>query len=227
MRGRALARLVAAIALTVFAIGAALQPLQLPGFTAELSARYSEGAQAGLTAEQTAELAERVRQFVVAGPVALPSEYGGRPAFDDSAVSHLEDVREVIWAANLVTGMLVIALAVWVGVAAAQGRLWDVASAFFLASGITFGLVFLGALVALLDFDTFFAGFHSLFFAPGTWTFPSGSLLIQLFPEPFWAISGLSWAALCLLAAGLYLLVGAALRRRSRMVCTTAHDSNT
>ena len=42
----------------------------------------------------------------------------------------------------------------------------------------------------------FFSAFHGLFFAEGTWTFPSDSVLIRLFPESFWTMAGVTWAAL-------------------------------
>jgi uncharacterized membrane protein len=52
------------------------------------------------------------------------------------------------------------------------------------------------AAVGLLDFEAFFAWFHGLFFAPGTWTFPYDSLLIRLFPERFWVTAAVAWGLL-------------------------------
>ena len=57
-------------------------------------------------------------------------------------------------------------------------------------------VVVLGAASAFVDFDTFFAAFHGLFFRSGTWTFPYDSMLIRLFPERFWIASGVAWATL-------------------------------
>jgi integral membrane protein (TIGR01906 family) len=57
------------------------------------------------------------------------------------------------------------------------------------------------ALLAMMDFDRFFADFHGLFFESGTWQFPSGDLLIQLFPEPFWMSTAVLVAALSLVGA--------------------------
>lgn len=39
---------------------------------------------------------------------------------------------------------------------------------------------------AVIPFDAFFTLFHSIFFAPGTWTFPANSALIQIYPFSFW-----------------------------------------
>jgi uncharacterized membrane protein len=79
------------------------------------------------------------------------------------------------------------------------------------------GLGILGAAVLVIavgavDFEGLFAAFHSLFFEAGTWVFPYDSLLIQVFPLPFWATSGLIWGALTLSSAGAALLAGARIR---------------
>ena len=73
-------------------------------------------------------------------------------------------------------------------------------------------LVLGAAAFALVSFDAFFAAFHAIFFAAGTWTFPYDSLLIQLFPERFWALSGAAWGALALALAVAAVFLG---RRRS------------
>lgn len=38
----------------------------------------------------------------------------------------------------------------------------------------------------VMPFGLFFNLFHGIFFAPGTWTFPAGSALIQIYPIYFW-----------------------------------------
>ena len=75
---------------------------------------------------------------------------------------------------------------------------------------------------AVLDFDTFFSAFHGLFFEPGTWTFPSDSVLIRLFPEAFWIAAGASWATLVLVAAAGYQVGRVILIRRLQ---ETAHPT--
>lgn len=224
MRIRTAGVWLAAAALVVAALGLALQPLQLAAFTAELSSRFSESEEAGLTDAQMAELAEQVRVYVVSGQGTLPAVVEGRPGFDQGAVSHLDDVRDVLWGANLLTGALVVGLAVALGVALARGRLWHIASALFIAAWGVAGFVALAIVIAVTDFDWFFAQFHALFFAPGTWQFPWGSLLIQIFPEPFWITGGIAWGLLCLVLAAVYAAAGVALRRRARTLCTISID---
>ena len=44
-----------------------------------------------------------------------------------------------------------------------------------------------------MNFEGAFTVFHGLFFAPGTWEFPSNSLLIEVFPAGFWVSAGALW----------------------------------
>ena len=128
-----------------------------------------------------------------------PRVVDGRPGFDAAAVSHLVDVRRVIAAARLLTWVLALVLAVGLALEVARRRTRpDRRCA---ARGRRLVRRPRGARArsrGLLDFDTFFSAFHGLFFAAGTWTFASDSLLIQTFPEPFWATAAAVWAALVL-----------------------------
>ena len=63
------------------------------------------------------------------------------------------------------------------------------------------GGVVLALLVGVTDFNAFFAWFHSLFFADGTWTFPYEALLIRVFPLPFWITAAATWGALVLMSS--------------------------
>ena len=79
---------------------------------------------------------------------------------------------------------------------------------------------------AVTSFDAFFTAFHGLFFAAGTWTFPADSLLIRLFPEPFWEASGAAWAALVLAGAGLLALAARLLRTAAARVHASRTANN-
>ena len=206
-----------AVLLFVFALGAPLLPLQLPFFTAALSARYSLTEEAQLPPATMQAVAEQVRAFVVTGEGELPETVDGRPGFDTEAVSHLRDVAEVLSAARTLTIVLGVGLVVWVVVAVRRGRVGDVGRALLLAAlAIAVGVA-LALVAALVDFGAFFSGFHALFFAEGTWTFPYDSLLIRLFPEPFWTAAGLSWAVGIAVLAVVYGAIGGALVRRERI----------
>ena len=73
-------------------------------------------------------------------------------------------------------------------------------------------LVGLGVLAAT-GWEAFFAGFHSLFFADGTWTFSTADSLIRLYPGQFWVDAAFAVALLTLAGALLTLVLGWPSRR--------------
>ena len=186
----------AGLVLAVLTLGVALLPLQMPWVTATLSSRYSV-----LPAAIALPLAEAARDFVVSGDPNARAVLAR--AMTPEAVSHLEDVEVVLGAANTATLLLSLGLGAWAWFRARRrpdlGRRALGSAAVLLTAGVV-----LAAGVALVDFDTFFSAFHGLFFEPGTWTFPSDSVLIRVFPEPFWTAAGSAWAALVLVAAAGY-----------------------
>lgn len=203
-----LGTLIAAIALAVLAVGAALAPLETSTFTRALSARYSP------VTPQEAGYAEQTRRFVIVSDAQARATI--ERVMDPSAISHLDDVRRVIRVANLVTLLLLVMAAAWAVVGARAGWLCSMARALRISAIILAGFVALALLVALTNFDAFFAAFHSLFFAAGTWTFPSDSLLIRLFPEQFWSSAGGAWGGTILLIAAAYWALSMALKRREQ-----------
>ena len=208
-----LATSVAVAGLVLLALGAALLPLLTPAFTHTLVIRHSLTAESGVSEPTMLDTAERVRAFVVSRQGTLPESLEGRAAFDLSAVSHLEDVADVIAGAQVATAALALLAGLAVLSALRFGHRPAVVRVLRVAglSSIAFPLVV--GVAGALSFDLLFAGFHSLFFAAGTWTFPYDSLLIQLFPEEFWVYSGLAWGALIMLVGVLYSGAGRLLER--------------
>lgn len=198
----------AGLMLAVVAVGLPLMVLETPGVTRSLVARYAQDDRTGLPPARMLSLAEKVRSFVVRGDGELPAQVDGRAGFDASAVSHLLDVRGVLWWARLFTGLVAAVLAAGLGWAVARRQLSELAVALKVGAGMSVAAVLVAASVALADFDTFFSAFHGLFFESGTWMFPYDSLLIQLFPEPLWATLGAWWAALVGLVAACYWVAG-------------------
>jgi integral membrane protein (TIGR01906 family) len=190
------------LALAVFVVGLTLIPLTMPFATRALAERFALAEEAGLPPQRMLEVAEQVRAFV-AGPAGsrLPDQVDGRPGFDASAVSHLADVRRVILAARTATWVLALLLGVWLAVALSLGRTRHVSRVMFAGALWCAVLVLLAALAGTLDFEALFSAFHGLFFAAGTWTFSADSLLIQTFPEQFWATAAAVWAVLILATA--------------------------
>ncbi len=205
----------AALGLALLAVGLPLLALEGRTMTAELSRRYALSSEAGLSPERMQELAEQVRAFVVLGQGELPRTVDGRAGFDEAASSHLEDVHAVLKGARMTTGLVAALLALWLGAAAKRGHADEIAQAFPLAAAITG--VSVGALLtwAVADFDSLFSAFHGVFFSDGTWTFSYDSLLIQLFPEPFWVTAGGLWAVLMGVCVVGYVALGATLRRNT------------
>lgn len=172
-------------------LGLSVWIMTAPWFTALASPGQVDSASAGLPPERMVELAEQVRAFVtdVDAP-PLPATVDGRAAFDESAVSHLIDVRDVILAgrwATLVAAALLLLTGLYAGstghgVELATGLKWG---GLLVLSGIGLSL-----LAGVVDFGSFFSAFHGLFFQPGTWTFPADSLLILVFPIGFWILAG-------------------------------------
>lgn len=132
---------------------------------------------------------------------------------DAEAISHLNDVFGVVRTAEpFIIGAFVAAVLCAVGVGASAGR--RVFGGVLMVAGAVVLVAFavLGAWAAL-DFEGLFAVFHSLFFASGSWVFSADSLLITMYPEPFWIGMGAIWLGVTALASALSLVVGLALRR--------------
>jgi integral membrane protein (TIGR01906 family) len=151
-----------------------------------------------------------VRAFVTdtEGP-GLPKTVDGRPGFDAAAVAHLTDVRGVISGARTITGVLAAAVAAWLVLVIAKRRFDFIPPALFAGALGCVAVVVLGAVAGLLNFDALFTWFHGLFFSAETWQFPADSLLIEVFPEQFWATAAAVWAGLVLFGAGVLAVAGA------------------
>jgi len=200
--------------LAVLVLGSSAVALTSPGLTRVLVV-WSGGVDAsGLEAKQAVDAAEEVRRYVTMASDSLPGNIDGRPAFDDDAVAHLADVASILSLARTLTALSAAGLAVWLSWSLARRRSAQIKSSFSTGAVITVAIVALAALLAFSDFDRFFSGFHGLLFQAGTWTFPEGTLLIQLFGERFWvAMAGL-WGLLGIVGAGVLLLVGRSLGSR-------------
>lgn len=140
----------------------------------------------------------------------------GQPLFTAAEVSHMTDVKIVMLAATaaLVVLALVCAALAWYLHRTSPG---GVRRALFAgAVWLLIALVVLGVLAAT-GWETFFAGFHSLFFADGTWTFSTADSLIRLYPGQFWVDAAFAVAVLTLAGALLALVLGWPSRRRREL----------
>ena len=141
---------------------------------------------------------------------AAPDAYTLTP----DALSHLDDVNAVvkrvvpafIGVAALAAFCLMVVMRTWGARAFGRPLIW---------AGVAVVAVFavLGSWAAI-DFNGLFAVFHGLFFADGTWTFPSDSLLICMYPETFWQGMGAVWLAVTLVLSAAAIISGAFLVKR-------------
>jgi hypothetical protein len=201
----------AAAIIAIAAVGLALFPVTTPAAVESLVWAVGSNETAGVSSQAVYRMAEAVRLFVVdRSAPGLPAAVEGSVGFDEAAVSHLVDVREVLIPARQLTLALAILAAVWIALGLRRGgRLGVVVGRSLVCAGAA--LLVTGALALIagaLDFDGLFAWFHGLFFADGTWTFPDSALLIRVFPLPFWIAAGALWGGLVVAAAAALVLVG-------------------
>ncbi|MGE9983447.1 DUF1461 domain-containing protein [Slackia isoflavoniconvertens] len=131
------------------------------------------------------------------------------------AVRHLDDVFGVVQAAKWWLLAAVVAACVGCTATAFRGgkRLLGRVLA---GAGVSVLVVFaLLAVWVAIDFDGFFAQFHSLFFAAGTWTFSWDSLLICMYPPEFWVGMGAIWLVVTVACCVVCITIGRLLRKGS------------
>ena len=129
------------------------------------------------------------------------------------AISHLDDVYFVVQAVRwplLLIAVFAIAAVAHVGVRCGKKPLGGALIA--AGAGLLVALALVGAWAAI-DFNGFFAVFHSLFFAAGTWTFSWNSLLITMYPLPFWMALAALWLGVAALLSIASVVTGLRLRK--------------
>jgi len=131
---------------------------------------------------------------------------------DPEAIEHLDDVFGVLATAEpVVLGVFIAAVLTAVGVGCASGR--RTFGTVLLCAGLgTIAIFAILGIWAAIDFEGLFAVFHSLFFAQGSWVFSADSLLITMYPEPFWIGMGSIWLATTIAVSAVSTIAGFALR---------------
>jgi integral membrane protein (TIGR01906 family) len=138
----------------------------------------------------------------------------GTPLYNERELSHMNDVRTVTQGA-LRIWYISLAILLLLGVWAWFGGWWDSYRLGLIRGGwlmvglaVTNGLIVVVGIAVNPDvFDTFFTGFHRLFFTGDSWLFLFSDTLIRLFPIRFWEDAFL-WAAVIALGGGLALALG-------------------
>lgn len=140
-------------------------------------------------------------------------QHQGNQLFTDSEVSHMADVK-LVMLITVAVGVLLALLCIVFMVALARTAKGGIRRSLFAGSLWMLVVLIAVAVLAVLGWETFFAGFHSLFFADGTWTFQSTDALIRLYPNQFWMDAGIGIAALVLVTLVVTLVCTWPTRRR-------------
>lgn len=137
---------------------------------------------------------------------------------DAEALSHLDDVYEVATTARWVlcaVAILAIAGLIYLRIFGSKKQL---ATCLLVAGSAVIGVLLAFAAWVIIDFNSFFTWFHSLFFTEGTWVFSSRSLLITMYPTDFWVSMGAIWLTVTVLCSLLCVAYGTILRKSASFV---------
>lgn len=138
----------------------------------------------------------------------------GNPVFTEAEVSHMADVKQVMFITNI-AGLVAAVVCIVLMILLYRMRKGAIArSVFSGAVWFTVAMIIL-AIVAAFGWEAFFAGFHQIFFADGTWTFSTTDTLIRLYPGQFW-VDAAAWIAGLTLAIMVTIMVCTAPTGRRR-----------
>jgi integral membrane protein (TIGR01906 family) len=137
----------------------------------------------------------------------------GDKLFGEGEVSHMADVKLVILSA-FGAGAVLILLSLVAVIYLRRRSSGGVRRGLFAGSIITLVIIISLGVLAALGWEQFFAQFHSVFFASGTWTFSLQDTLIRLFPGQFWVDGGIVVAGLVLIASLVTLILTWPTRKR-------------
>lgn len=138
----------------------------------------------------------------------------GNPVFTQAEVGHMADVKQVMLITTIV-GLIFAVACIVLMILLYRMRKGAIARSLFAgAVWFTITLVVL-AVVAALGWEAFFAGFHQIVFADGTWTFYTTDTLIRLYPGQFW-VDAAAWVAGLTLVTMVVIIVCTAPTRRRR-----------
>ena len=138
----------------------------------------------------------------------------GNALFSETEVSHMADVKQVMLITTL-AGLIAAVACVVLMILLYRMRKGAIARSLFAGAVWFTAAMIVLAIVAAFGWEAFFAGFHQIFFADGTWTFSTTDTLIRLYPGQFW-IDAAAWVAGLTLAIMVVILVCTAPTGRRR-----------
>lgn len=136
-----------------------------------------------------------------------------RYSFAQDALSHLQDCTPIFINGKISVGVFaIIGIVGLVALGVLRGRK-RIGATLMLSSLLAFALLASLILWAVIDFDGLFTAMHSLLFSKGSWLFDSKSLLIQLFPEAFWAAMAALWGLTSVILSLIVFFLGKLIKR--------------
>ncbi len=173
--------------------------------------KYGVSRISGITDADLEQVGADLRRYFnsPSAPLVVRAEVYGeeRDIFNQREVSHLLDVKRLVWGVYLIGAISGVYLLIAAGVGAAlhrrgsprgspRGSIDALARRLLWGGGLTLGLILAVGLFAALGFDTLFLKFHQLVFANDFWQLdPRTDFLVMLFPQDFWFDSTM-WVAL-------------------------------
>ncbi|RKW70639.1 DUF1461 domain-containing protein [Galactobacter caseinivorans] len=130
---------------------------------------------------------------------------GGVKLFRDEEVGHMADVQALVHLAYLLGVIAVVIIAISFLVLRSRYA-GGIRRGLFAGAWVTLGLFAALGAMAVLGWQTFFTGFHELFFTGGNWEFFMDDTLIRLYPPQFWMDAALTLAGIVAVAVLLILI---------------------
>lgn len=140
-------------------------------------------------------------QIRLPGTLCYPPRESDCAAFTRSEIDHMRDVQILALTLFRIAAALG---AVWIILFLLRKRivsLVSLRSSLLSGSLLTIGLILAIILLAIVAWDTFFTGFHTLFFEGDSWRFFYSDTLIRLYPQQFWIDAALAVGLLSLAGA--------------------------
>lgn len=182
-------------------------PPDLYGFTREDRLQYAPIALDYLINRESIRYLEELRLPInLCWDVANATDVDC-PMYNARELRHMSDVQNIT---NIIFTTSFIVSLIWIGIIGSAWYFID--KRYIVFNGLRYGAILTLALIATIAviaigaWDTFFTGFHQLFFMEGTWRFAYSDTLIRLFPERFWFDASIAVGLLTVLSASIILI---------------------
>ncbi len=110
-----------------------------------------------------------------------------REVFNQREILHMADVKTLyLWAMRIGNGLLILAVAFYLWAWLGKRDIKTILSGYLQGNYVLLGLIAALGIYAALDFNSFWTGFHKIFFTNDLWLLdPRTDILIQMVPEQF------------------------------------------